>query len=413
MPRLVFDVRANHDTGVSRYGLSLLPAAAADLVEQGWQLDVVVSPVQRDYAHCAIADLGYRAKVHMPTSDDGFVRRSTGVRALARAADLYYTSHYLVDRLCPAPFIVTIHDLTRLQWPRLSYTDTTFAARFGTSELHMVQQELAALAAWQDPRVVRQDTFTRYFAALNRFLAARAERVLTVSQNTCDELRQRLQVPLGRIDIVPGGVDSTVFHPRPAAEIDAIRTDLGLAGPYLLFVGLVHPHKRFDWLVEHLVAARGRMPSTARLVAVGGYAEKIDAVHRQLVQDQATDFVVFAGRVSDPQLAALYSGAAALVSASISEGYGLPVQEALGCCCEVIVADIPVIRETAAMSAHLFPPESGRALAELACAALAGRMERRSVGHRPLSWLTGGRELARVLVRAWRYRAHQDERIRA
>jgi glycosyltransferase involved in cell wall biosynthesis len=410
---LVFDVRANHDTGVSRYGLSLLPAAAADLVDQGWQVDVVASSVQRDRAHRGIADLGHHARLHVTASDDGFVRRSNVVRALARDADLYYTSHYLLDRFCPAPFIVTIHDLTRLQWPGLSYTDTSFAARFGASELRMVQRELAGLAAWQDPRFARQDTFTRYFAALNRFLVARAERVVTVSQSTGDELRQCLDVPPGRIDIVPGGVDSTVFHSRPATEIEAIRARLGIPGPYLLFVGLVHPHKRLDWLVEHLVTARSRMPSTARLVAVGGHAEKFDAVHRQLVQHQATDFVVFAGRVSDAQLAALYSGATALVSASISEGYGLPVQEALGCRCEVIAADIPVIRETAARSVHRFPPASGRALVDLSCAALAGRLERRSAAHRPPSWRSAGRELARVLVRAWRYSSLQDERIRA
>lgn len=411
--KLVYDARTNHDTGVSRYGLSLLPAAAAELVQRGWQLDVVVNSVQRGRALHAVDGLGDRVTVHVDSHDKGFLRSSDLVRELANRADLYYTSHYLLDRLCPVPFVVTIHDLTRLRWPHLSYTDSTFAARFGEPELRNVQRELGALAMWQDPRFAEHDTFTRYFAALNHFLADRAERVVTVSRSTADEIQHHLAAPGDRIDVVPGGVDTSVFYPRSATEIDTVRERLGLAGPYLLFVGLAHPNKRLDWLIERLVAARARMPGDARLVAAGGQAELLGAVRQRLAQAGATEFVVFAGRVSDAELAALYTGAAALISASISEGYGLPVQEALSCGCEVIVADIPTTRETGGTAIHRFPPTAGQVLADLACAALTGQLERRGAAHRTPSWCSAGSELARVLALAARYSPRQDERIKA
>lgn len=413
MPKLVFDVRSNHDTGVSRYGLCLLPVAAADLVERGWEIDVVAHRGQSGRALDAVAGLGARVAVHVDSSDDGFVRGSEGVRALAAEADLYYTSHYLLDRRCPAPFVVTVHDLTRLRWPRLSYTDATFIARFGMSEFGKIQRELAAISGWHDPRFAVHNTFTRYFAALNRYLTARAQRVVTVSQSSADELQHCLAVPSDRIAVVPGGVDTTVFRRRPAAEIGAIRARLGLSGPYLVFVGLAHPSKRLGWLVEQLLTARARMPANTRLVAVGGHAERNAAVRRLLVDVGAGDFVVFAGRVSDAQLAALYSGAAALVSASISEGYGLPLQEALSCSCEAIVADIPTARETAGAVSHRFPPASGTAFVELARAACAGQLEARSSLHRPPLWQTAGEKLSRVLDHAWRYSPRHDERIKA
>ncbi len=158
---------------------------------------------------------------------------------------------------------------------------------------------------------------------------------------------------------------------------------------------------------------RQRMPTTARLVAIGGHAEGSDALRRLLDRAGATDFVVFSGRVTDAQLAALYSGAAALVTASISEGHGLPVQEALSCGCEVIAADIPATRETTGSAAHRFPPACGRGLADLACSALEGGLERRSSTHRPQSWEVAGRRLGRVLERTWRYSPRQDFRIKA
>jgi glycosyltransferase involved in cell wall biosynthesis len=323
VPKLVFDVRANHATGVSRYGLSLLTTAAPLLVDGGWHLTVVAREGQRDRARGAIAGLDRHAEVRVPPSDDGFVRRSTWLRELIRTSDLYYTSHYTLDRSCPAPFVFTIHDLTRLRWPDLSYTDATFAEQFGTSELRLIRKELAALAPWHDHEVGAENTFTRYFAALNRYLAARAERVITVSRSTAHDLEHHLRLPSTRIDIVPGGVDTHVFRPRPHPEVTAIRRRLGITGPFLVFVGLAHPNKRFSWLVEQLLAVRDRVPASAQLVAVGGYAERVAGIRRRLADADAADFVLFTGRITDAELAALYTGASGLVSASISEGNGL------------------------------------------------------------------------------------------
>ncbi|MGH3817037.1 MAG: hypothetical protein ACRDRE_04620, partial [Pseudonocardiaceae bacterium] len=73
MAKLVFDVRSNHDTGVSRYGLSLLPAAAHELVAGGWELDIVAKPVQQDRARDAVTGLGHRARVHVDSQDEGFL----------------------------------------------------------------------------------------------------------------------------------------------------------------------------------------------------------------------------------------------------------------------------------------------------------------------------------------------------
>ncbi|MGH3997066.1 MAG: glycosyltransferase, partial [Pseudonocardiaceae bacterium] len=136
-------------------------------------------------------------------------------------------------------------------------------------------------------------------------------------------------------------------------------------------------------------------------------------VRRRLTEAGAEDFVVFTGRVTDDQLAALYSGAAALISASISEGYGLPVQEALSCGCEAVVADLPVNRETSGRAAHRYPHHCGSALADLVCAALHGSLERRGLLHSPPSWRDAGHALARVLADVHRYSPRQHERIRA
>jgi glycosyltransferase involved in cell wall biosynthesis len=58
--------------------------------------------------------------------------------------------------------------------------------------------------------------------------------------------------------------------------------------------------------------------------------------------------VTVTGEVSDEELAAIYSGAHALVFPSDDEGFGLPLVEALACGTPVAACDVPAVREVLA-----------------------------------------------------------------
>ena len=55
--------------------------------------------------------------------------------------------------------------------------------------------------------------------------------------------------------------------------------------------------------------------------------------------------VILTGYVSDEHLAAIYSGAHALVLTSEDEGFGLPAVEALACGTPVVACEVPALRE--------------------------------------------------------------------
>jgi glycosyltransferase involved in cell wall biosynthesis len=390
VPTLVYDVRANHDTGVSRYGLSLLKETAPLLAGAGWRLVVVAHPAQEERARAAVESLASEVTTCL---EEGFVRRSPWLRWLLiqERIDLYYSSHYTVDPDCPVPFIFTIHDLTRLRHPELGYTDATFAERFGAAELDRIREELSYLSAW-NTRGDDDALFTRYFWALNRCLVERAVRIVTVSKSSAGEVEMLLGVRPDRITLVRGAVDTGVFFRRSVEAVQALRRAHGIRGPYVLFVGLAHPNKRLPWLVEQLVRARHRFPEPARLLVVGGHGEHVPAVRRLLTGQDASDFVVFTGRVSDDDLAALYSGAAALVTASLSEGGGLPSLEAIACGCQVIATDIAPLRELLGGGAWFYDPARGDRLADLVGSALDGSLPRWT-GGTPLTWADSAHRL--------------------
>ena len=156
-----------------------------------------------------------------------------------------------------------------------------------------------------------------------------AARVICPTCAVADDTERLMRVPRERIDVIaeaPAGA----FRARPAAEIAAAREAHGVPEDYLLWVGhLRHPdpHRRIPALVD--------APRDLPLVLVGAAGQWV----RELAG------VIVTGEVADDELAALYTGAHALVLPSPEEGFGLPGVEALACGTPVVAAEGPALRE--------------------------------------------------------------------
>ena len=144
---------------------------------------------------------------------------------------------------------------------------------------------------------------------------------------------------------------AAAMYPRPEEEIAAARERYDLPEQYLLWVGgLQHPDPRKR--VAALAATSRHMP----LVLVG---------HAQQWAHELPD-VTLTGHVSDDELAAIYSGAHALVFPSDDEGFGLPTVEALACGLPVVACDVPALREVLADRATFVERRDMRGLMDAA-----------------------------------------------
>jgi glycosyltransferase involved in cell wall biosynthesis len=378
---VVLDIRSNQRTGINRYGTSILRALGGSQAI-GVDLHVVADRVQLDY----LSPSGRRYTLAVPPEPDKFVRRSNWVlHYLAeRRPDLYVTTHYSLDRRIDVPFIHTVHDLSRLRFPEHGYTRESVERHYGAGEWSVMMRELSVLHEWDDGE---GGAFLRYFRALNHFLANRASALMTVSQASRDDIVRLLSVDASTVHLVPGGVDSRVFRRQPPRRVRAVLDRLGVTPPYLLYVGLVGPTKRFGWLLEALLR-QGLLDVRLgrRLVVVGGHADRRPDVFHLLGRHRTAGSVIFTGYVSDADLACLYTSAAALVVPSLSEGYHLGMVEALACGCEVIAADIPSLRETAGRCLHFHPVDDDAAFAYLCAEAFAGRLPKRAPDFEVPTW---------------------------
>ena len=209
------------------------------------------------------------------------------------------------------------------------------------------------------------------FAAWYRWLwprlAARVRTVAAVSAFTRRRLTERLGLREDRIPVAPNGVDPAHFFPRPESEIAGMRTRYSLPDRYVLFIGTVQPRKNLSGLAEAFVEIWREDPGLELVAAGGGRSARAAEV---------LPGVRFLGRVPDPTLPALYSGAQAFVQPSFYEGGALTMLEAMACGCPVAAARGSALEEYAGEAARLFDPGDPAAIAS-AVRSLTGAESRR------------------------------------
>ncbi len=153
--------------------------------------------------------------------------------------------------------------------------------------------------------------FNRWTATYSRFAVPRvvraASRVIAVSEFTKRELLS-LVAP-DKIRVIPNAVEDVFTPDGPRAE-----------GNYVLAVGTLEPRKNLARIAQ----------------AVDGELRVVGARGWRGVEPPGN--VTWLGDVTDAVLAELYRGARCLVYASLYEGFGIPVAEALACGCPVVTS---------------------------------------------------------------------------
>jgi len=124
-----------------------------------------------------------------------------------------------------------------------------------------------------------------------------------------------------------------LFIPRDEEEIMGVRKRYNLQGDFFIFVGQNRQVKNIQFLIKVFEEVK-KVQKDISLVIVGrGY---------QIIN---SDAVRVLGRVPDKELSALYSDARAFVTASLYEGFGLPIVEAMACKCAVISSKVGALPE--------------------------------------------------------------------
>jgi glycosyltransferase involved in cell wall biosynthesis len=151
------------------------------------------------------------------------------------------------------------------------------------------------------------------------------------------------------------------------------RRETGMHGhPCVLSVGHLSPHKGTMTLLDGVARAVERLPGL-RLWCAFGRAPLLDEVRRRIDGDpRLSGRVHLLGAVAHAGVERLMQSADLFVSASLAEGSGYSMLEALACGVAPVVTDIPAFRAlTGGTVGELWPVGDAGALADALCRAAA------------------------------------------
>jgi glycosyltransferase involved in cell wall biosynthesis len=228
--------------------------------------------------------------------------------------DLFFSPGYNSPLYSPAPCVFTIHDLSHVYCPENS-----------------------------------SPLIRLYYATILKRACHRAVRILTVSEFTRGQIVDWSGVSPEKVFNVSCGVDPAY---RPTDDSDR------LPYSYLLCVSNRKPHKNEFRMVEAF--AKAALSKDVHLVFTG--ERTMDLAHWIELQGVSSR-VNFAGVVPEEKLPSLYRGAHALVFASLYEGFGLPVLEAMACGTPVITSNVTAMPEISGDAALLVDPTSVKQIA--------------------------------------------------
>jgi glycosyltransferase involved in cell wall biosynthesis len=215
--------------------------------------------------------------------DTGYYLGTLPRQARRRGCDVLHCPTYRAPIRSAVPLVVTVHDLALFRHPELF---NRWSRTYGPLVV---------------PRVLRH-----------------ARRITAVSAFTASELHEILRVPMEKIAVVPNAADPAFAAPGPVAD-----------GDYVLAVGTLEPRKNL-----HRIAEAARIAGVKlRIVGGAGWGGVTVPAGAEIVHAWTPQ-----------ELAPLYRGARCLVYASLYEGFGIPVAEALACGCAVVTSrDSPMV----------------------------------------------------------------------
>ena len=206
------------------------------------------------------------------------------------------------------------------------------------------------LVVLHDAQVFRRpDFFSRSYLMLHRTLGhllARTATIATVSDFSRRELAAALRLTPSAIPVFSNSAEHFAATVPDFGIIDRLRL---APHRYFLFVGSMTKNKNVSLAIQ-ASERLGRLDIP--LVVVGGDNSKVFSDG----PTAAKAGVVMAGRLSDEEIAALFSRANAFIFPSLYEGFGVPPLEAMFFACPVIASTAEAVRETCGDAAAYFDP---------------------------------------------------------
>ncbi len=199
-----------------------------------------------------------------------------------------------------------------------------------------------------------ENALQRWYLPLStQYAVGSATKIIAVSEFTKKQLVERLGARDEKISVIYEGVEGSLHSGRD----DNVLQKFGLQHhKYLLFVGTVQPRKNLVRLIEAYTRLKGSLDlardDMMRLVIAG----KLGWNYEEVVELAKKQNVLITGYISEAERDSLLRNALVYVQPSITEGFGLPIIEAMRAGVPVVSSNGGALSEVVGDAGVLFDP---------------------------------------------------------
>lgn len=325
--------------GIGRYVRALL--RELNTLKNDHHYTVLLTPEdQTDWLElvqrAGLAEPRWQSKI-IDIANYSYAEQTTFPRLLrSLKPDLVHFTNFNHPLLWSSPFIVTIHDLTILNYP------------VGRRQKSVIAQ----LA----------------FGATLKHAVRAAKKVITVSEVSKKDILTQIGGESEAISVTYEGVDDhyqPVNFPQRGRNQVLLTQKYGIRAPYLLFVSQWRPHKGIDTLVKSYETLRSRQKRyQPQLVITGQPNPNFPEIPALIERSRFAPDIIRPGFIDEADLPRLYQGAEAFIFPSRYEGFGLTPLEAMASGTPVIASNTSCLPEILGEAAVLVDPDQPVAWAD-------------------------------------------------
>jgi len=211
----------------------------------------------------------------------------------------------------------------------------------GISFLHDIYCELFP----DDFKTKRERHERFYFRILNRIIAYRAKKIITVSNFSRNQIAKTYHIKREKIAVIYNGwnhfghikSDYSVFDDFPV-----------LSKPFYFSLGSLSKRKNIKWIVEYA----SKNPSS--LFVISG--SSLNTVKVDELSGSIPSNIILPGYLDDGKVKALMTRCKAFIHPAYYEGFGLTPLEALSCGAQIIISNSASLPEIYGNTAHYIDP---------------------------------------------------------
>ena len=243
---------------------------------------------------------------------------------LRQRCDLVHFLNFNVPLRFRQPFVVTIHDLTPLQFP---------GQRQARSRLHRAA----------------------YHSVL-RHAVLGSRQIIAVSEHTRQHLIMVYPAAAPNISVIYPGLSPAFRDATKNGIVYDYLGRLGIRQPYIFFTGVWREHKNIPGLLQAFRILRASYGRDDLQLVIGGDRHGADAKVTEMLAEFPSGQVITPGFIPERELRSFYHYAAATVIPSFREGFGLLGIESLSCGTPVAASRTTAVPEILGSHAHYFDP---------------------------------------------------------